>query len=196
MRLTTEEITMRVQDWLAEAKAHSHITEPDAVTLATADAKGRPSARVVLLKGCDERGFVFYTNMESRKGAELRANPHAALLFYWMPLNRQLRVEGWVEHVASSEADAYFASRSRESQLGAWASMQSQKLESREALMARYAQYEQDFAGAAVPRPPHWSGFRLIADTLEFWSQGDHRLHTRELFKRDENSWRMALLNP
>jgi len=181
--------------WLAEARA-AEPNDPTAMALATADGAGRPSVRMVLMKGHDPRGFVFYTNLDSRKGAELAANPSAGLLFHWKSLRRQVRVEGAVETVADSEADAYFATRSRDSQLGAWASDQSRPLDSRETFEARYEAVRARFEGGEVPRPPRWSGWRVVPETIEFWSDRPHRLHERRLFTRDGKGWREGLLYP
>ncbi len=170
--------------------------DPTAMTLATVDPDGRPSARVVLLKGFDARGFVFYTNLESRKGLALKAHPCAALCFYWPALEQQVRVEGPVSAVSSQEADHYFASRPRGSQLGAWASDQSRPLQSREWLETRMAALGREYAGKEVPRPPHWSGFRLEPDRVEFWTGRPSRLHERLLFRREDGRWIPALLNP
>src|SRR4051794_21491346 len=169
--------------WLAEARA-SEPNDATAMALATADAAGRPAVRMVLLKGHDARGFVFYTNLDSRKGGELAANPQAALLFHWKSLRRQVRAEGPVEPVADDEADAYFASRARDSQLGAWASDQSRPLPSRSLFEARFAEQSARFADRPVPRPPRWSGFRIVPERIEFWSDRAHRLHERRLFTR------------
>lgn len=181
--------------WLAEAEA-GEPNDPNAVALATADAAGRPSVRMVLLKGHDVRGFVFYTNLDSRKGGELAANPHAALLFHWKSLRRQVRVEGAVEAVSAAEADAYFATRSRDSQLGAWASDQSRPLDARATFEARFEDVRTRFEGGDVPRPPRWSGFRVIPDRIEFWIDRAFRLHERRLFVRDGAGWREGLLYP
>ena len=185
----------RFSAWYEEAKQVIPV-EPNAMVLATADARGRPSSRVVLLKGVDPRGFVFYTNLHSRKGHELLENPHAALCFHWRPLERQVRIEGPVERVTEAEADAYFASRARGSQLGAWASQQSGELASRESLEARLAELERRYADKPVPRPPHWSGFRVLPELIEFWTSRPSRLHVRELYRRDGEGWRKVLLNP
>jgi len=182
-------------EWFAEART-SEPNEPEAMTLATADAGGRPSARVVLLKGHGANGFVFYTNQRSRKGEELAANRNAALLFHWKSLRRQIRIEGPVSPVLDAEADAYFATRSRDSQLGAWASDQSQPLASRAEFESRYEAMRQKFEGADVPRPPHWSGYRVAPDRIEFWTDRPHRLHERRLFVRDGDGWNEGLLYP
>lgn len=183
--------------WLAEAKATSAIKEPTAMTLATANAGGAPSARIVLLKDHGPLGFTFYTNLTSRKSGELKANPRAALCFYWMPLDRQVRIEGTITQAADADADAYFASRPRARQIGAWASLQSQPLPNREALDTRNAEFEQKFAGMDVPRPPHWSGWLLVPHSIEFWVNSDARLHERELYTRSANStWQHGLLYP
>ena len=183
------------EEWFALARG-SEPNDPDAMALATADRQGRPSVRMVLLKGHDDRGFVFYTNQDSRKGNELAANPHAALLFHWKSLRRQVRVEGRVEPVSAAEADAYFASRSRDSQLGAWASEQSRPLDNRDTFERRYDDIRRRFEGQDVPRPPRWSGFRIVPERIEFWSDRAHRLHERRLFVRQEGGWSEGLLYP
>lgn len=183
--------------WFEEARA-GEVNDPDAMALATADTRGRPSVRMVLLKGHGPDGFTFYTNADSRKGAELAAHPHAALLFHWKSLRRQVRIEGPVTEVGGAEADAYFASRSRDSQIGAHASLQSRPLDSRETFEARVANAAEQFAGRPVPRPGHWHGFRVVPRRIEFWSDGEHRLHHRRLFVRDEEQgpWSEGLLYP
>jgi pyridoxamine 5'-phosphate oxidase len=167
-----------------------------AVTLATADSSGRPSARIVLLRRVDERGFVFYTNYESRKGAELDANPFAALCCYWPWLDEQVRVEGRVDRVSDAESDEYFAGRPRGSQIGAWASDQSRPLADRATLEGRYESLQAQFGDATVPRPRHWGGFRITPDRIEFWKAGTYRLHERHLYVRDGAAWRVELLYP
>ncbi|MCE7795601.1 pyridoxamine 5'-phosphate oxidase [Sphingobium sufflavum] len=182
--------------WYAEARS-SEINDSNAMTLATVDAQGRPSARMVLLKGHGPDGFVFYTNFEGRKAGDLLGNPHAALLFHWKSLRRQIRIEGVVGRVDDATADAYFATRSRDSQLGAWASDQSRPLPGRDVFLARFAEREAQFAGGDVPRPPHWSGFRLVPDRIEYWQDREYRLHERTLFTRDgHGGWRSGLLYP
>lgn len=170
--------------------------EKTAVTLATAGADGRPSARTVLLKHFDERGFVIYTNLRSRKGTQIQDNPQAALLFLWQSLARQVRIEGAVEQVTDAEADAYWATRPRESQLGAWASEQSAPLDRRETYEQRLDEYRQRFDGAEVPRPPFWSGLRIVPDRIEFWHERQYRQHERELIWFDGERWQWTLLNP
>ncbi len=183
------------RDWY-RAVGHAGFIEPTAMVLATADARGRPSARVVLLKGLDERGFVFYTNYGSRKGRELAENPHAALTFWWDLLERQVRVEGTVEQLPAEESDAYFAGRPRASRIGAHASDQSRPLASRDELEAHLAEQERRFDGEEVPRPEHWGGFLLDPQAIEFWQQGEFRLHDRFRYERSEGGWRLERLAP
>jgi pyridoxamine 5'-phosphate oxidase len=185
----------RFSAWLAEAEA-SEPNDPNAVALATVNADGQPSVRMVLLKGLSADGFVFYTNQQSRKADDLRAVPRAALLFHWKSLRRQVRVEGAVSAVTDAEADAYFASRGRISQLGAWASDQSRPLDSRATLEAQLAEVTARFDGQDVPRPPHWSGYRVAPERIEFWQDGAHRLHDREVYERDGTEWRTGRLFP
>ncbi len=181
--------------WLAEAR-ESEPNDPEGMALATSDAQGRPSVRMVLLKGHDARGFVFYTNLDSRKGGELAANPQASLLFHWKSLRRQVRVSGAVEPVSVAEADSYFASRGRDSRLGAWASDQSRPLADRATFEARFEQMRARFDGQDVPRPPRWSGFRVIPSMIEFWQDRAHRLHERRLFTRTDGGWDEGMLYP
>ena len=177
-------------------RAAQACAEPDAMVLSTADAGGRVSGRYVLLKSFDERGFVFYTNLESRKARDLAANSFAALCLYWAPLGKQVRIEGTTEAVAEAEADAYFATRPRDSQIGAWASMQSEALESRAALDQRVDEARKRFEGQAVPRPPFWSGFRVMPLSIEFWTRDPARLHVRERYEREGGKWTRTLLYP
>jgi pyridoxamine 5'-phosphate oxidase len=182
--------------WFDEAFA-SNLHEPNAMTLATTTSDVRPSARIVLLKGFDERGFVFYTNYESRKSSELAANPRAALVFYWGELERQVRVEGRVERIPDEESDAYFAGRPRGSQLGAWASQQSRPVTDRGALEERLRELEVDYEGREVPRPPFWGGYRVEPETIEFWQGRENRLHDRLVYRRSrEGGWRRERLQP
>jgi len=181
--------------WMAEAVA-SEPNDPNAMTLATCSPDGMPSARMVLLKGVDARGFAFYTNRESRKGGELLANPKAALLFHWKTLRRQIRIEGRIEAVTAEEADAYYRTRHRLSRLGAWASDQSRPLGDRAELTAKLAEYEARYPGDTVPRPPHWSGFRLIPGYFEFWQDMPFRLHDRTTFTGSSGNWVRGKLYP
>jgi pyridoxamine 5'-phosphate oxidase len=181
--------------WFAEARA-AEPNDPEAMALATADSAGRPSVRMVLLKGHGRDGFVFYTNREGRKGGELAANPHAALMFHWKTLRRQVRIDGPVEDVPDEEADAYYATRTRDSQISAWASDQSRPLDQRETMEARFAEIARKYEGQPVPRPPHWTGFRVVPRSIEFWIDGAHRLHHRRLFVRDGDGWSEGLLYP
>ncbi len=174
----------------------AEIPNADAMTLCTVNSDGRPSSRAVLLKGLDETGFVFYTNLNSRKGQQLGGNPAVSLTFYWRQLDRQVHVEGSVTLVSEEEADAYFATRPRKAQLGAWASQQSESMKNRSELLARVAKYEAKFLGRQVSRPPHWSGFRVAPERIEFWEAGAFRLHKRTLFEKTENGWDKSTLFP
>ena len=178
-----------------QAKA-TGMENPNAMVLSSVDDEGRPSSRVVLLKDFDSRGFVFYTNLESRKGTEIRANPEVCLNLYWRQLNQQVRIQGRAEPVAEDEADAYFASRARTSQLGAWASKQSRPMASKAQLLARVAKYEAKFLTGSVPRPPFWSGFRVVPASIEFWQAGAFRLHERSVFERTAGGWVSRRLYP
>ena len=181
--------------WFAEAKV-SEPSDPNAMALATVDAHGRPSSRMVLLKGHGPDGFVFYTNRESRKAGDMAVAPDVALLFHWKSLRRQIRIEGAIGLATDAESDAYFSSRSRDSQLGAWASDQSRPLADRETFEARFAEMEARFAGGDVSRPPHWGGYRVTPSAIEFWQDRAHRLHERRLFTRTASGWDEGLLYP
>lgn len=181
---------------LFEQARQQGVEEPDAMVLSTVDASGRPSGRYVLLKGVDQRGFVFFTNLESRKARALAANPYAALCFYWPPIHKQVRVEGHVEPVTDAEADAYFETRPREFQIGAWASTQSATLASREALERRVQDARARFEHRSVPRPPFWSGFRVVPSAIELWTRDPARLHERVLFELDHGRWAQTLMFP
>jgi pyridoxamine 5'-phosphate oxidase len=182
--------------WFAQA-VDAKLPEPNTMTLATVDSRGRPSARIVLIKGVDERGFMFFTNYESRKGRELADNPHASLLFYWIELERQVRIEGTVVKASAAESDQYYESRPLGSRIGAWASEQSQVIESRAVLEAREKEISAKY-GEHPPRPPHWGGYRLIPDAIEFWQGRPSRLHDRLLYTRavEGGDWQIARLSP
>ncbi|HET8552503.1 MAG TPA: pyridoxamine 5'-phosphate oxidase [Gammaproteobacteria bacterium] len=190
-----KEAVGRFSEWFALAREQS-VNEPTAMTLATVDADGRPAARTVLLKQFDERGFVFYTNTRSRKGMHVDANPYAALCFFWQGLMRQVLVEGEVRRVSDAEADAYWATRPRLSQVGAWASKQSSLLDARETMERRLAEYSEQYADATVPRPSHWTGYRIAPTMIEFWQSRPGRLHERERYWHDGESWKKSLIYP
>jgi pyridoxamine 5'-phosphate oxidase len=181
--------------WFEDALA-ADLHEPNAMTLATATPGGRPSARIVLLKGFDERGFVFYTNYDGRKARELEDNPYCALVFYWGELERQVRVEGRASCIPNEESDAYFDSRPRGSRLGAWVSEQSRTIESREALEDQLRELEERYEGAEIPRPPFWGGYRVEPDSVEFWQGRENRLHDRLIYRRSERGWKIERLQP
>lgn len=181
--------------WYREART-TEINDSNAMALATVSADGQPSVRMVLLKGHGPEGFTFYTNREGRKAGELEVVPRAALLFHWKSLRRQIRIEGPVSRVTDAESDAYFATRSRDSQLGAWASDQSRPLADRATFEARFAQMQARFDGGDVPRPPHWGGYRVTPLRIEFWLDREHRLHERRVFTRNGDGWGEAMLYP
>jgi len=186
---------IQFKTWMNEA-LDAELPEPNAMTVATVSADGKPSARVLLIKGVDERGFVFFTNYESQKGLDLEANPHAALVFYWIELERQVRIEGRVEKLPEEESDAYFASRPLESRIGAWASDQSRELSSRAALVASAAKYAARYM-LNPPRPPHWGGYVVIPEVIEFWQGRPSRLHDRIAYTRQpEGGWKITRLSP
>lgn len=193
--MTATDPLLQFADWLAEAE-RKEPNNPAAMSLATVDASGRPSVRMVLLRGFDARGFVFYTNLESRKGRELRGNAHVALCFHWKSMDRQVRVEGKAEAVGSDEADAYFWSRPKDSQIGAWASKQSEPLATRFELETRVAKYGLLYGIGKVPRPPFWSGYRVVPQVIEFWEERPFRLHDRTVFRREGDNWTTTKLFP
>ena len=190
----TDDPLAQFRRWYEEAEQAGAVAE--AAALATATTDGRPSVRMVLVKRADERGFGFHTNLESRKGAELAANPYAALLFHWRELGRQVRIEGGVERIPADEVSEYFRTRPRESRLAAWASPQSRSVADRAELDELYRRAEARFAGGDVPLPPHWGGFRVVPDAYEFWQHGENRLHDRVRYRRDGGDWRRERLAP
>ncbi|MCB9991063.1 MAG: pyridoxamine 5'-phosphate oxidase [Rhodospirillales bacterium] len=181
--------------WFAEAE-QSEPVDANAMSVATIDADGTPSVRILLLKALDDRGFVFYTNKQSRKGDALGANPLAALCFHWKSLGRQVRIEGTVEHVSDEEADSYFATRPEGSRIGAWASQQSRQLDSRSTLEKAVADRTAEYEGQTIPRPPHWGGYRVIPNRIEFWHEGQYRLHTRLIYTKQGGDWAKQMLFP
>ena len=194
-KLAVDEPIVLFNEWLKQAGA-SELNNPNACALATADKSGKPSVRMVLLKGVDERGFVFFTHSESQKGRELSENPNASLCFHWKSLDRQVRVDGAVEKVTIREADAYFESRARESQIGAWASKQSQKLKSRLDLEKRINEFTVKFGIKEIPRPELWEGYRVIHEKIEFWAEKKFRLHDRYVYSRSGTEWQLSKLYP
>ena len=190
-----KEALERFAKLLAEAKK-TDLDEPTAMALATADGQGRPSVRIVLLKRFDENGFVFYTNAESRKGRQISVNPQASICFHWQPLKKQVTIEGTVQPVSKKETDAYWKTRPRNSQIGAWASDQSKDLEAMPQLLARVEKYKSRFAGQEIPRPPHWSGYRIIPERIEFWTSRPFRLHERIVYEKQGEDWSRKRLNP
>jgi pyridoxamine 5'-phosphate oxidase len=192
---TSDDPIALFDSWFAEAR-EAETNDPNAMALATATPGGKPSVRMVLLKAHGSEGFTFYTHDGSRKGQEISSNPNVALLFHWKSLGRQIRIEGPVERVSPAEVDAYFATRGRDSQLGAWASDQSRPLPDRATFEARFKEAEQKFEGTQVPRPSGWSGFRVVPETIEFWTAREHRLHERRLFTRTAGGWAEGLLYP
>jgi pyridoxamine 5'-phosphate oxidase len=184
------------KNWFAEAKNHEAIKDHTAMSLATATKDAIPSLRTVLLKDVSEQGFVFYTNLRSKKGKELSENPNAALCFYWAALDKQVRIEGRVEKVSDKEADEYFASREKDSDISAWASKQSQILRDPQEFLTRIKKYEEEFSGENVPRPDFWSGYRVVPNLIEFWENLDHRRHERHLFEKINGGWKACLLYP
>jgi len=193
--LIYKEAIVRFQELFARV-AEGPVAEPAAVTLATADLDGRPSSRVVLLRGSDDRGFVFFTNSLSRKGRQLEANPQAALSFYWDFLGQQVRIEGDTEKVDDKESDNYWVLRPRESRIGAWASRQSERLADRADLDSRIEKYKENYVTQEVPRPPHWYGYRVVPRRIEFWQEGANRLHTRTIYEEDSAGWEKFLIYP
>jgi pyridoxamine 5'-phosphate oxidase len=193
--VTYSEAVARFRDWLDQA-SRLDLRNPTAMSLATCTAVGQPSVRMVLMRGFDERGIVFFTNSESQKGIELAENPRAALCFYWESLGKQIRVEGAVEKATDEESDAYWQSRPRDSQLSAWASQQSRELESREVYDAKVVEMIERFGEGEVPRPEHWYGYRVVPWRIEFWTESRHRMHDREVYEQSGDGWKTFLLDP
>lgn len=195
MTYTTEAIMARFEEWYSEARA-SGLTYPDAMTLATADASGQPSARIVLLKAHDVRGLTFFTNYTSHKSQQIKANQQVALCLYWEPLGKQVRVEGRAEPTSEAESDAYFATRPRDSQIGAWASLQSSTMQQRDDLKTRFAEIAARYEGRTIPRPPHWGGWRVVPHRIEFWEEAPYRLHRRDVYTHAADGWVEEMLYP
>ncbi len=195
-KVSLQEPFEKFHQWLNLAATNKNIVEPTAMCLSTIDENNCPSSRMILLKKFDERGFCFFTNLTSRKGKELSKNPNVALCFYWGILGYQIRIEGAVEKVSAKEADDYFASRRRESQIGAWASKQSCDMENWEEFTNRINEIEQNFANQDVPRPPFWSGFRVVPKRIEFWQEGEFRIHKREIYTKNGDGWNFGLIYP
>lgn len=181
--------------WLLEAEKNIR-SYYNAMCVSTITPEGKPSARIILLKGYDEKGFVFYTNKKSRKAEALESTPRSHLNFFWRELGKQINIEGRIETVSDQEADDYFSTRLRESQIGAWASQQSHSLDKKSTLISRIKRYEEQYKGVDIPRPPHWSGYRVMPETIEFWCEGEHRLHTRLLYTKTPHGWEKELLYP
>lgn len=196
MVVSTQALFDRFDNWYAEARAHNSIPYANAMSLATVSAEGKPSVRIVLLKARDDKGFVFYTNKNSRKSQQIRANDHVALCFYWGETGKQIRIEGTAVPTTDAESDAYFETRPRESQLGAWASHQSEAIESRQVLKDRFAEITKQYEGQDVPRPPHWGGWRVLPEYIEFWEEGAHRLHKRYAYSHAGDGWTEEILCP
>jgi pyridoxamine 5'-phosphate oxidase len=192
----THTVFSRFDKWFAEAQACASIPYPNAMNLATVNYHKAPSSRIVLLKARDDEGFVFYTNLASRKSEEIKINQGVALCFYWGELSKQIRIEGLAEPTTDAESDAYFATRPRESQLGAWASLQSTAMQHPDDLKTRFAEIAQQYEGKNVPRPPHWGGWRVIPSRIEFWQEALHRLHRRDVYKRVLDGWEHEVLYP
>ena len=184
------------ESWYQDAIDHEDITQPNAMCIATVDADNRPDVRYVLLKSFDHRGFVFYTNLNSKKGRQLRDNPNIAVTIYWQPLGRQIRIRGEAKLVEDEQADAYFSTRARGSQLGAWASHQSHELDNRQTLLERHQKFKENFSGQDIPRPDWWSGFRIIPTEFEFWKSRENRLHDRFYYHKHKGDWKITRLNP
>jgi pyridoxamine 5'-phosphate oxidase len=196
MTVGFESILSEFNTWFAEASAHPDIVFPEAMNVATSDASGIISSRMVLMKQASARGFIFFTNYLSHKSVDIGVHPQVALCFYWQPLGKQVRIQGTAHKVSEAESDAYFQTRPRESQIGAWASEQSEMIESRAVLLEKFKAFEARFDGKDVPRPPHWGGWLVVPNYIEFWQEGDHRLHERNIFRLDSGMWIKGLLNP